>query len=373
MKTALAAIGLAFLILIGLTSAHLVAGTSSPPGSCQPLPSCKKTTSTTTVPSSSSTSTVSSTVVTTTVTTTTPEGVLWGLYDPSTLSLVPWQHIQSGEPDQVTQNYDIGVRAGGYPDVPVTGINMGGGYYVNAQIIDDPLGIQGKVYELTTSQDAQFLAGGGSVFDRVDIWMENPVKQPDGQAIFREGNDVWQHYRIMVPSSWPAADILSGGWTATFQHHAVGGLPSSSIEQSGVSISIRNTNPPQWWLTIPGGNNALGNLYGTPGSPMAVFNMGAITYDHWYDFLIYQKVSTSDAIGFTQLWRDGVLQAPGVNGTTVAGSMVCYDSIRGGWAKANLQYYGAIIDQPNNELSNYHTHIASGNASLYYGKVKVGS
>jgi Polysaccharide lyase len=121
----------------------------------------------------------------------------------------------------------------------------------------------------------------------------------DGHAeptMFQEGEDVFYRFQVRLQSPWP----FEGKWNALWQLHqwATPGSPQVIVQVEGSSAATGR-------LTVHNARE-LYNWWNGP-TPLAL--------DTWHDFVIRVKHSANPAVGFVEVWRNGVRQTMVGGGT----------------------------------------------------------
>jgi hypothetical protein len=255
--------------------------------------------------------------------------------DPNvTKNLAPWDHIQIGGKNLRA------AEASARPDDPGT-----------VTVVPDPLGVQGNVYQLKVTNLAGFKAGSAAS-DRVDLW--NEAKPYIGM----EGQECWEHFRMMFRSTGDAYRPTIGEWNWVAQHHnddgyipfqKAGVIPPERSElvwgidtRSAAANGGQNT---QLFMVIRGGDDRT-------DAEKRVYVGEDLRYDHWYDLLVHVVWSHNAQRGMVEWWLDGKL--------------LFSDHIADLWQRPDGK-----IDHVNFEFSNYRIH-ADWPSSVYYSKVKLG-
>jgi hypothetical protein len=309
----------AFLLVLLAVGFVSTAGSTPPCWSQSPnRPASCFTTSTTTTTTTTTPSTTTTTVPTTT---TTPTGTLYVDHDPASPTLAPWTWVGTGTPAGSESYCTV---ASGCP----TGITLPPG---TVRSTTAPDGV--KAFDLTTTPTANFVSGS-QVFDRVDLFMNN------GVAFYSQGSETWEHFRVMFPDGWQP--VRSGGWSWFWQHHD----RDSAIHVPGIGIVLGywDSAAPAFYQRVVGGNVNAWPAETDITGPTIVRN-------HWYDMLYHIKWSTGSD-GIFEWWVDGQRLAS-LNRPTLA-------------------YNGTVVDEPNYQLSNYHTH-TTWNSTILFSRLKIGT
>ena len=255
--------------------------------------------------------------------------------DPNaTKSLAPWDNIQIGG-----KNSEASKAPAPQPDDPGT-----------VAVVPDPLGIEGNVYKLKVTPTAGFHASSHAA-DRVDLW--NLAKPYMGQ----EGQETWEHFRMLFPSKGDAYKPSIGEWNWVAQHHNDDGyIP---FEKAGLThevselvwgIDTRSSGKhgkenTQLFMVIRGGDDRV-------PAEKRVYVGDDLRYDHWYDMLVHVVWSHDSQKGLVEWWLDGRL--------------LFSDHIADLWQRPDGK-----TDHVNFEFSNYRIH-SEWPSSIYYSKVKLG-
>lgn len=249
-------------------------------------------------------------------------GTLYADINPNTSgTLAGWQHIENGGSAFPASSYPNGQTS---PAI--------------VRVVDDPLGQQGKVYELTVTPQA--LANNNTA-NRVDLF------QNSGVPWYGQGKDHWEHFRVMFPSGG-AYRPTPGNFNWIYQHHNI----IAGAAGTGVVMGLHtNTSPAnQLFVRVAGGDtNAL-------PSPTTQFLGKSLANDHWYDMQFYIYYSTGN---------DGVCQwyVDGAKIMDVTRPTLFWNAKSG------------VYDQPNYEYSNYRLYNSTitWNSTIYFSRHKQGS
>jgi hypothetical protein len=255
--------------------------------------------------------------------------------DPNvTKNLAPWDNIQIGGKNSEAS------EATARPDDP--GI---------VTVVPDPLGVEGNVYKLKVTNTAGFRAGSGPA-DRVDLW--NVAKPYMGQ----EGQENWEHFRMLFPSKGDAYKPSIGEWNWLAQHHNDDGyipFQKAGVVRSEISelvwgvdtraSGVNGQQDTQLFMVIRGGDDRT-------DAEKRVYVRETLRLDHWYDMLVHVVWSHNAQRGMVEWWLDGRL--------------LFSDHIADLWQRPDGR-----IDHVNFEFSNYRIH-TEWPSSVYYSKVKLG-
>ena len=250
--------------------------------------------------------------------------------------LSPWDHIQVGG-----TAYNVADHSKGFNDA--------GG---SISIVTDPLSREGKVYKLMVTPSSNF-ASSVAPADRVDLW--NNARSYTGT----EGQETWEHFRVMFPSAQDSYKAAPGNWNWIVQHHNDSKykafVDSGAIQPERPELAIgidtgaklRNgKQAPELFMDIRGGDDK------HQGPDTKVYAGAPLLYDHWYDMLIHLIWSHDQKKGLVEWWLDG--------------NSLYSQHVANLWQRPD-----GTIDHVNFEFSNYRVH-ANWNSTVYFSKVKIG-
>jgi hypothetical protein len=117
------------------------------------------------------------------------------------------------------------------------------------------------------------------------------LTNPAEPSVFQEGEDVFYRFQVRLGSPWP----WEGRWNAIWQLHqqSNSGSPPVVLEAYGSSAAKSRFRLLQA-VCCP-----IGKWWQGPAP---------VNTDTWYDFIVHVKHSTNPALGFTELWLNGVRQ-----------------------------------------------------------------
>ncbi len=256
-----------------------------------------------------------------------------------TKTLAPWDYFDPGDAYYSVSSYPNGKTTPG-----------------TVRVVNDPLGVQGLVYEETVTPTAHASTSPDS--DSTYLWFSA------GKSWFgHDTQENWEHFRIMLPTG--AYTPTSGSWNWLVEHHNNGGyqqfVSSGAITSEypelcwGVDTTktvADGTVKPQLFMRVWGGND------NTPSSPnqspsLYVYAKQALQTNHWYDFRVHVIWSPDSGTGLVEWWLDGNLLFSQHHATL--------------WRRPD-----GTTDVTNFEANNYRAH-ATWNSTVYYSQVKVGS
>jgi len=254
----------------------------------------------------------------------------------TTNDLTPWMHLQIGETVYPVAEHPKGM----------TGIG-------SVLVVPDPLGIQGQVYKLSVTPAANFSAKSAKS-DRVDLWNNNNT-----DYIGREGQETWEHVRLMFPHGNESYNPTSGDWNWLVEHH------NDSNYKPFVNSGILTWEYPElvWGVNtkakLPDGTEVIklfmrvwGGDDTHPGKPTIIYQDSPLAFNHWYDMLTHVVWSHDGQKGQVEWWLDGKLLFSQHTATL--------------WQRPD-----GTIDHVNFEFTNYRLH-SDMNSTVYYSQVKLG-
>lgn len=243
--------------------------------------------------------------------------------------------------------FQIGAASYRVSDHPKGMISTG-----SVSVAPDPLRSQGSVYKLSVTPSANFAAqSAGS--DRVDLY--NGLAPYMGQ----EGQETWEHVRLMFPSGREPYLAAPGDWNWLLQHHNDGNYKKfvtahqikweypELVWGMNARAKLPGGQPgPELFMRVWGGNDL------RQGTPTTVYAGAALQHDHWYDMLVHAVWSHDRQAGLVEWWLDGKL--------------LYSQHVANLWQRPD-----GSIDHVNFEFSNYRIH-ANWNSTVYYSRVKIG-
>lgn len=131
-----------------------------------------------------------------------------------------------------------------------------------------------------------------------------------------QGKEQWWTHTLLFPDDYvlPQASAAEPWpWGVVFDFHQTG-----SEGQANFQIEVAG-DPPGLRFAISGGPRVSS---GAPGSPTRRFPIGAITRNHWYEFVYHVRWS-SEADGFFDAWVDG-RSVLAYRGPTLYAGQACY-------------------------------------------------
>jgi hypothetical protein len=212
-------------------------------------------------------------------------------------------------------------------------------------VTNDPLAQQGKVYRETVTPTAH--ASNAASSDAVYLF--NYPKSYLGA----NGQDNWLHFRMMLPVGYvPTA----GEWNIFNEFHNNSnymsfynrGVIGWEYPELALYVTNYSGDVPHLMYRVRGGVDGADNFSGTDASVPAQLQLG-----HWYDILLHVVWSPSATTGLFEWWLDGT-KITSLRRPTL-------------WQRPN-----GTTDHVELELNNYRLH-ATWNATVYYGKLKVGA
>jgi hypothetical protein len=253
-------------------------------------------------------------------------------------NLFPWEHIQVGETAYKVADHPEGMTAGG-----------------SVSVVSDPLGAEGRVYKLTVSASTTYQASSATS-DRVDLW--NNPRPYMGQ----EGQENWEHFRILFLSRGDAYSPAPGNWNWIAQHH--NDPRYKPFIQSG---AIQAERPELAWGidtkgNLPNGERATALFMVIRGgddrnqgkeTETRIHANSPLQYDHWYDFLVHVIWSHDPRKGLVEWLLDG--------------NTIFVSHIANLWQRPD-----GSTDHVNFEFSNYRVH-ATWYSTIYFSRVKIGA
>jgi hypothetical protein len=204
----------------------------------------------------------------------------------------------------------------------------------------------GRVIEETVTPDAH--ASTASDSDSIFLW--NDTKPYFGS----NGQSNWVHYQLMFPADYRPTP---GEWNvenefhnnSRFEQWVDNGYMSWEYPEVALYVTNYTGKVPYLMYRVRGGVDQQGsdNYAGTdiPAGRRLLLN-------HWYDILLHVVWSPDPAVGQFEWWLDGKRIAS-IHRPTL-------------WQRPDGSY-----DHVDIELNNYRQH-ATWNATIYYGKLKIG-
>jgi RimJ/RimL family protein N-acetyltransferase len=210
----------------------------------------------------------------------------------------------------------------------------GCGFTVQAQSSDriTPIAVAGVPgVRLETLPGDHDIAGSGAA-ERADLALSPQATGCEA------GAQQWWRHALLFPDDYvlprqTRADPWPWGVVFDFHHTGSAGQANFQIEVAG--------DPPALRLAISGGPQVSN---GAPGSPTRRFPVGAITRNHWYEFVYHVRWS-SGADGFFDAWVDG-RSVLAYHGPTLYAGQGCY---------LKLANYHTPVGKP---VSVVHAHLA---------------
>jgi chitodextrinase len=255
--------------------------------------------------------------------------------DPNlTGSLLPWDRFDPGNASSTN-----GILVANQPNGATSpGI---------VAVTNDPLGQQGKVYQETVTPTAQASVASGS--DSTYLW--NGTRSYFGN----NGQSNWIHFRMMLPTGYQPT---VGEWNFFNEYHNDtnylkfynAGQISWEYPELGLLVTNYSGDVPHLLYRVRGGQdcNSCNMSVGTD-----VRDASPLLLNHWYDVVLHVVWSPDPTVGQFEWWLDGRLVGSIHRGTL--------------WQRPDGTY-----DHANFEFNNYRQH-SSWNATVYYGKVSIGS
>lgn len=259
----------------------------------------------------------------------------WSANPNSNNTLDSWNNFNIGD-----QTYTVSDHRQGFQSV--------GG----VSVVNDPLKTQGKVYKLLVGPRSNFQSIA-SESDRVDLW--NNASAYLGQ----EGQEDWEHVRLMFPSFGEGYHPTDGDWNWLLQHHNDSKFTpfvkthAFSWEYPelvwGVNTHAKlsdGTYAPELFMRVWGGDDT------KPGNPTIVYPDAALRYDHWYDMLVHVVWSHESSKGLVEWWLDG--------------NLLFSQHTADVWQRPD-----GTTDHLNFEFSNYRKH-SQMESAVFFSQVKIG-
>jgi polysaccharide lyase-like protein len=216
------------------------------------------------------------------------------------------------------------------------------------RVVDDPLGQQGKVIEETVTPIAHASNAGDS--DATYLW--NPRRT---SYLGNNGQSNWIHFRLMFPLGYRPT---RGEWNVENEFHnnsnylqwVNSGYMTWEYPEVALYVTNYTGRVPRLMYRIRGGRDAAGsdNYDGRD-----VQAPRRLRLNHWYDVLLHIVWSPDPNVGRFEWWLDGTRIAS-IRRPTL-------------WQRPDGSY-----DHTDIELNNYRKH-ATWNATVYYGRLEIGS
>jgi hypothetical protein len=342
------------------TPTSVVAPAPSP--APQPPPPTTTTTTTTTTSTTTTPTTTSTTPTTTTTSgsTSTPANFT---FDPTASgNLLPFENLgYGGDLFASTATYPNGLTS---PSI--------------VRVVNDPLRSGRNALEETTTP-----AGNSpSAPSLTSTALYAGAKPYFGMP----GTDNWIHFELMIPSpgwqsggtgNWGFNPILYETHDDDYKSYWAGQGYDMNRELAEMDFSIttaavppNNTTTPQLSCRVLGGKAWDSTAYN-----QSWYYGGAVQFNHWYDILIYVHWA-SDNTGVFRLWVDGneittrYQYNYSGNGPTVVANNPNQPTL---WQRPGIAPgASSAYDHPNFEINNYHP-ATSGNSTVYYGEMKIGT
>jgi chitodextrinase len=257
-------------------------------------------------------------------------------FDPNlTGSLLPWERFDPGDA-AATNGINVSTAPNGATSPGIV------------RIVNDPLAQQGKVLEETVTPTAHASNAAGS--DSTYLW--NITRTP---YLGNNGQSNWVHFRLMFPSGYQPTP---GEWNVENEFHnnsnymqwVNSGYMTWEYPEVALYVTNYTGDVPRLMYRVRGGVDQQGsdNYAGTDIRVPAQLQL-----NHWYDVLLHIAWSPDPNLGQFEWWLDGQ-QMASIHRPTL-------------WQRPDGSY-----DHTDVELNNYRQH-ATWNATVYYGRLKVGS
>jgi hypothetical protein len=253
--------------------------------------------------------------------------------DPSlTGTLAPWDKFDAGA-DATLDGVWVSSQPGGATFPGTVGV------------VDDPVGREGKVYRETVTAAAH--ASTASSSDATYLF--NYPKPYLGN----NGQDTWIHFRMLLPAGYRPTP---GEWNIFNEFHddsAYMRFYDAKVigwEYPELALYVTNYHGrvPHLMYRIRGGVDGAHNFAGTDVSVADPLRL-----DHWYDILLHVVWSPDPKTGRFEWWLDG-RRIASIHRPTL-------------WQRPD-----GGTDHVELELNNYRA-AASWDATVYYGRIAVGS
>jgi hypothetical protein len=115
-----------------------------------------------------------------------------------------------------------------------------------------------------------------------------------GFPIFKEGDDRWISYQILIPDQYPqpTSSQVSNPWNVTMQLKQIGSANSGSV---AAGIYLEQS---EWILSMARYSDP------TAGYVTDRYNLGPLTRNVWAKFSLHVKFSPDPSVGSMEVWGD---------------------------------------------------------------------